>query len=357
MRLMLLFLLAACGAVMDAQQALAIKSNGWAIYSPRSAELLRAKASSEAGKQAIQYADQALNGTPHPMARVHTEGTLNGQGIRDQSILAERDWTAALNLGLAYRLTGDKKYVSAADRYLGAWFAIYKPDFNPIDETPIDQLMMAYELTTGKLSETTERQAVELWRSFAEGYIGWMEQQGTTNITNWSSHRVKLGVMAAYLLGDAKLEARGAVVFRDQLNRNMHSDGSVMDFYLRDALHYVFYDLDPLLMAALVAQRHGQDWFHTGEDGKNLADGVDWFVPYETGEKKHEEFVHSRVPIDAARAKMNYKGFAGPWDPADGVDTLALATLMDSHFDLALEKTIKQTGHAPRVWMELLPEK
>jgi hypothetical protein len=349
--------LVAAGVTTGAQQPAAAHSAGWAIFSPQDAESLRGAAESAPGKLEIRTADRLLDSVPKPMAKVHTEGALPGQGIRDESGIAKRDWVAALNLAFAFRLTGDEKYAATTDRFLGAWTAVYTTSLNPIDETGLEELMMAYELTTGHLSAKTERQAAKLWRSMAEGYIDWMEHHGSKDILNWSSHRVKLGVMAAYETGDARLEARGAAVFRDHLKLNMRDDGSVEDFYTRDALHYVAYDLEPLEMAALVAKRHGQDWFHTGDRGRTLARGVDWFVPYETGEKTHEEFVHSRSSFDAARDHAGEKGYSGPWDPANGVNTLALAVLLDARFASALEQTVKQTGHDPWLWTQLLPGK
>ena len=326
---------------------------GWAIFSPDSAAKLHSQAGTEAARRILQAAEEFVNETPHPMARIHTEGTLPHQGIRDESIAAERDWAAMLALGLAYRLSGDKKFLAAEDRYLSAWTAIYHPSLNPIDETNMDQLMLAFDLTRSDLSPKTETQAAALWQSMAVGYIEWMEHNGERDPRNWSSHRVKLAVMAAYETGDPKLEARAAQVFREQVKRNIRSDGSVEDFYERDALHYVVYDLDPLQMAALAAKGHGEGWFHEGAGGKNIAHAVDWLVPYAIGDKKHDEFVHSHVGFDAARDKAGEKGYSGEWDPAAGVQTLTLAALLDPHYTPFAQQSITHSGHGPHPWLLL----
>ena len=86
--------------------------------------------------------------------------------------------------------------------------------------------------------------------------------------------------------------------FLRHLSVNIAPDGEVVDFAKRDALHYVTYDLEPLTVAALAAKAHGQDWMHEQSvTHSSVAAGVDWLVPYARGEKTHEEFVHSHVPL------------------------------------------------------------
>ncbi|MBB5065847.1 alginate lyase family protein [Granulicella mallensis] len=325
----------------------------WAIFPPESLAGLKAQAETETGRSVVRMATTFLSETPHPMARIHTEGTLPHHGIRDESVAAEKDWDGMLALGLAYRLTGDKKYLAAEDCYLGAWTAVYRVSLNPIDETNLDKWMLAYDLTRGNLSPKTEEQTAALWKAMAAGYIDWMEKNGQKDTGNWSSHRVKLAVMAAYEAGDPALEARAAAVFREQVKRNIRPDGSVEDFYKRDALHYVVYDLDPLQMAALSAKVHGESWFHEGAGGRNIAHGVDWLVPYAVGQTKHMEFVHSTVAFDAARDKAGEKGYSGEWDPAAGVQTLTLAALLDPQYASAARQCVEHSGHNPQAWLTL----
>ena len=45
------------------------------------------------------------------------------------------------------------------------------------------------------------------------------------------------------------------------MNRNIDTEGRTYDFGQRDAMHYVVYDLEPLLMAASIAVAHGENWF------------------------------------------------------------------------------------------------
>jgi hypothetical protein len=90
----------------------------------------------------------------------------------------------------------------------------------------------------------------------------------------------------------------------------------VFDFHERDAIHYVTYDLDPLMMAALSAQAHGQDWFAwKSPAGANLPGALDWLAPYAKGEKVHIEFANSKIQFDRDRAAAGQKEYAPhPWD-------------------------------------------
>ncbi len=87
-----------------------------------------------------------------------------------------------------------------------------------------------------------------------------------------------------------------------------------MDFKERDALHYVVYDLEPLVRAALVAKSQGQDWLKlSGKDGQTLEAGLNWLLPYAKGEKTHQEFAHTTKRFDVARGNAGVGGFTGEW--------------------------------------------
>ncbi|HEY0307540.1 MAG TPA: alginate lyase family protein [Acidobacteriaceae bacterium] len=342
-------LLIAAAAFSGAQST---APSSYAIFSP--AVITQISASNPHARDAIASAEKFVDTPPHPLVRVHTKGTLPGDPIREQSKAAEKDWEGMLYLGLAYRLTGDPKYLSAADRYLAAWSNIYTVTFNPIDETHLSTMMMGYDLTRGHLSTSTEQHVTTLWRTMAEGYIQAMEGPHKDD-RNLYSHRTKLAVMAAYETGDPALEARAKAVFRKHVKRNIRKDGSVEDFYKRDALYYVTYDLDPLLMAAIAARMHGEDWFHTGDHRHTIAHAIAWLIPYALGEKTHMEFVHSTEPADAKRRKAGEGGFSGQWNPAKAVDTLALAAILDPRFATPLLQCVSHTGRAPSNWLELFP--
>ena len=327
----------------------------FALISPTLARSLSSQRNTPIAQRFIHEADAHLADTPHPLPRLHTEGTLPHRGIRDQSIAAERDFDTMAAFGFAYRLTGDRRYLDAEARFLSAWAETYKPSLNPIDETRFDPVILAFDLTRADLPASVQQQVVALFRTMATGYLDWEDQHPHKDIANWNSHRIKLATLGAYLTGDPALIARAAAVFRVQVKDNIRPDGSVEDFFKRDAIHYVLYDLEPLTTAALAAKAHGQDWFHTAATGgPSVEMAIDWLLPYATGQKTHQEFVHSRVAFDAARDKAGEPGYSGTWKPANSVNLLTLAAWEDPRFLSVLKQVCANTSRPSTAWIQLV---
>jgi len=123
------------------------------------------------------------------------------------------------------------------------------------------------------------------------------------------------------------------LIFVEQVGNNIAPDGSTVDFAERDALHYVAYDLEPLVAAALAARRHNRNWLTLkAGNGASLALALNWLVPYALGQKTHEEFVHSSVPFDAQRRAAGVPGFSGPWDPKRAAPLFHLAARLSGRY-------------------------
>ncbi len=304
----------------------------------------------------IADAEAAAARPARARADLHTEGTLPGKGIREESLYAKADQPAILALGLAWRLTGNRRYLDAADRYLLAWATTYRPSFNPIDETGFDDLILAADLVGTDLPASTRSTLATFWRGVARGYLDAMDAGPRNAETNWQSHRVKLASMAAFASGDPALVTRARDAFRRQISINVHADGSVYDFYERDALHYVTYDLDPLLMAALSAKQHGENWYvWKASSGASLSNAVAWLRPYALGTQTHVEFVHSKIQFDRDRAAAGQAEYAAyPWARDNAVATLALAAACDPREAPVAERVAAETHRTPPVWLQLL---
>ncbi|MFZ0268280.1 alginate lyase family protein [Caulobacter sp.] len=344
----------ACALAFLASPALAAD---YAVLGPDYAQGLEKGGAVEtsAAKDVVAKARAALDRPPGAIPKLHTEGTLPGKGIREISLKAKQDQPIVLNLALAWRLTGERAFLDQAGRYLEAWAEIYEPSFNPIDETGFDTLLMAYDLTEADLPAATRAKVDRLWRGMAVGYLDAMDAKPKNFETNWQSHRVKLAAMAAFQTGDAKLIARARAAFRAQITTNLRADGTVFDFHERDAIHYVTYDLDPLMMAALSAQAHGEDWFDWKSPvGANLPGALDWLAPYAKGEKVHVEFANSKIQFDRDRAAAGQKEYAPhPWDVSNGVGTYALASLMAPRYRGLRDDLVARTGRRPAAWIQL----
>lgn len=307
-------------------------------------------------EQIISRAMATLDRPPGAIPHAHTEGTLPGKGIREISIKAREDQGIVLNFALAYRLTGERKFLEATGRYLENWADIYQISFNPIDETGFDTLIMATDLTESDLPAPIRAKVDGFWRKMAVGYLDAMDAGPRNAETNWQSHRIKLATMAAYQTGDTKLVARARETFRKQIGVNLYADGSTYDFHERDALHYVTYNLDPLMMAALSAQAHGDDWFaFKSSTGSSLPRSLDWLAAYAEGEKTHSEFVNSKIQFDRDRANSGQKEYAAhDWDVSNGVGTYTLASLLDAKYLPLRDDLVKRTGKKPAPWAEIL---
>jgi hypothetical protein len=313
-----------------------------AMTPPRAITLCQPAAPGAGGPNAsasrvLAAAAAHLGARPHALAHVHTEGTLPHQGIRDESIAAERDWPLMRQAALAWRLSADARYLKQVDDDLSAWVGTYQPDFNPIDETNLDGLIDAYVLTSAGLPAST-RDATRAWlRKLGEGYIqriaAFHDPKPGTATNNWQSHRVKLVTLVAAALGDQAMLKTARGLFERQVADNIRPDGEVTDFAERDALHYVVYDLQPLVAAALAAKPFGGDWLHyASPEGASLAKALDWLRPYAMGGKTHEEFVHTHVEFDRDREQAGEKGYSGTWDPKSAATLYWLAAALDPDY-------------------------
>jgi len=330
------------------------RAEDYAIFSPQTASALSSTRSSPAGATVIAGAEAALGRTPGPLPVVHTEGTLPGHGIRDESLVARRDLPTMLDFALAWRITGERKYLEAADRFLRAWAEIYVVSLNPIDETNFDAMILAYDLTEEDLPAETRAAMDGFLRNLATGYLDDMDGAPKHFYTNWQSHRIKIAALASFQLGDARLIERTFEDYQKQVATNVLADGTVFDFYERDAIHYVLYNVDPMMMAGLAAQAHGLDWFDSkNASGTGVSSVIDWLIPYVEGAKTHQEFVHSRIAFDAQRLAAGQTEYAGPWRPERAVNTLALASLLDDRYSPPLEALLATTDRRPPSWVTL----
>lgn len=304
----------------------------------------------------IARATEALDRPPGALPRLHTEGTLPGHGIRDISIKAKQDQPIVLNLAIAWRLTGDRRFLDATSRYLEAWADVYQMSLNPIDETGFDALVLAYDLTENDLADPVRAKLDRFWRAMATGYLDAMDAGPRNAETNWQSHRIKLATLSAFQTGDAAIIDRARAAFRKQVAVNLYADGSMFDFHERDALHYVTYNLDPLMVAALAAQAHGEDWYAwTSPKGASLPRSLDWLSAYARGEKTHIEFARSKIQFDRDRAASGQKEYAPhPWDVANAVGTYSLASLLDARFLPLRDDLVRKSRKSPPLWTEIL---
>jgi Alginate lyase len=330
-------------------------AESFSVVSPQALRRLPGLAGTMEGRYAISVANKNLERSPASVSRIHVEGTLPHQGIFDASIAALAELGVMRDFALAYRLTSDRRYLDQASKFIDAWISIYQLSFNPIDESGLDALMLTNDLCRDDFAPSLRTKVDAFLRSMVEGYLESIRTLKKPDTTNWQSLRVELITMGAFALGDARLISAAQVAFEAQVAANVYPGGTLEDFHQRDALHYVTYDLDPLLMAAACAHAHNMDWFHWhSPTGSNLKAAVSWLVPYAEGTEQHEEFAHSGVPFDQERMQAGVAHFSKVWDPKESLKTFGLAAAMDPQFRTVVDHLRNRPGYYVNHWIVLL---
>lgn len=280
---------------------------------------------------------------PSPVQQVHTESMLQGEDIYNQSISAEKDLRLMLVSAIAWKNGLGNQWFDAAKLYLMAWVNTYKPEFNPINETVFDQMIQTYAIIKPNLTKEEQKDINRYFYNWAEGYITRMNNAPNQIAwsSNWQSHRIKLITLIAVATGNDHLFSESKRLFEKQIEANIKNDGEVIDFKQRDAVHYVVYDLQPLLQAALAALSRGEDWYHwTAPSGASLEKAVNWLTPYVTGEKSHDEFINSKVKLDSIRKQRGLKDFKGSFRPEEAKVVYWVASAFNPSFKLLAEKLL-----------------
>jgi hypothetical protein len=294
---------------------------------------IRRCVSADLADELRSLADADLTREPHPRAVVHTQGLLPHEQDRDASVLAQEDWRQTLLQALAWCVTGHPVYADKATAYIEAWVPSYTPSFDPIDESDLIMLLFGFDFVQTRLTPQMIGMTKQFGQQLAAGYLG-SRRVGdpSTGLNNWQSHRIKLATAGAYLSGDPALIAAAREGFSTHVTRNLGTDGQTYDFAQRDAMHYVVYDLEPLMMAASIAAAHGDDWYGMVALEGRLAAALRWLEPYAAGDKDHEEFVHSTVKFDARRAAAQVAGYSGLWRREEASNLYWMAACLDRQF-------------------------
>ena len=294
-----------------------------------------AKARFETLKRA---ADKALNDKPNPIRVIQGEGKLKTDPLAIKTRESLGDMRKMYFFAYTFASTGDTQYADKAREFILAWAQQNMPTGNPIDETTLDDLFFAFDLTQSQFSPAEKKSAQTWMRKVADTQIaiGLIHARKGDGISknNWQSHRLKIVGLIGYTLAEKKYIDYAIEGFKRQIEVNLRPDGSSIDFHERDALHYHCYDVEPLLELAIAANNNGTNLYtYKSKSGASLEKSVKFLMPFCSGEKKHPEFVKSTVAFDRKRAESgdeNYKA-GHHFDPKKGGRSLELAAAFDKN--------------------------
>ncbi|SFG56875.1 alginate lyase family protein [Pedobacter insulae] len=314
----------------------------------------------------LKTADEALTAEPNPADTILSEGILQGDPRKTKTWKSLEDMQKVYALGLAYKVTSSAKYLDKASEFLLAWAKRNQPQGNPINDTNLDRIIFTYDLLKTELKPPVVS-AVKSWLSLvAKQEIKTFDQavsnkRSGKSFNNWNSHRIKAISQVAAALEDTALLQYAMERYKAQISSNLKSDGSSFDFHERDALHYHVYDVDPLLVVAMILTRATLPtknfYTYQSKEGNSLKKSIAWLLPYFSGEKTHAEWVNSKSAFDKKRADNGEKGYiAGTlFNPSAARTSIALADYFESGMLRAYQQQAETESKYPS-WQFVLNE-
>lgn len=279
-------------------------------------------------------ANEALSTEPQPLQYIHVEGS-HPQEERQVSAEAVKDSDKMYHLALAATVTGEQQYTDAAKEYVMAWATTNQSEGNPIDDTKLDRMWIAYDLIKESMTDE-ERETVMRWADQVAQAHMTIELRDAVKVNNWQNHRLKILGMAGYVTGNRTYVEAALNGFQEQASGFLNADGSTYDFVERDALRYQTYGLAPLLDLARVSELNGQPIFdYQNAQGGSIRHSLNFILPFVRGQMEHLEFVNTTVESD-----RNRTDYGTPWPASDAVRVLETAMIFDPAYaaDLALAK-------------------
>jgi len=303
-------------------------------------------------------ADEALEQTPNPVDTVVSEGHLATDPKKIRTGKSLKDVEKIYSLAVAYAIEGKKNHLQKAGEYIAAWATVNQPQGNPINDTKFEDLFFAYDLVKNNLS-SEQKKSINNWLvKMADAEIKTaLPKTKKTSFNNWNSHRLKVIGFIAYLLNNDTYKKYIADELPAQIEKNLLSDGSGIDFHERDALHYHTYTLEPLISLATVLKRAtGKDFYrYTSPSGASVQKSIDFLIPFVSGEKTHPEFVNSTVAFDKKRADNKEPGYqiGAPFKRTAGVPVLVLASYFEPSCMAVVRETLNTSATYP-TWQAII---
>jgi hypothetical protein len=247
---------------------------------------------------------------PDGLPYVERDGERNPEieRITDRENL-ERVARAVSSLGLAYYLTGQEEYAAQAARLVRTWFLEAATRMNPhlefaqgipgitegrsagiIESRFLPTIVDGVMLLDGSPSWTAPEDAA--FKGWMRSYLEWLltSEKGRAQANRGNNQETwyRLQVVALALYTGETDAARATILdARAGIGAQFERDGrQPRELRRTRAWDYSVFNLDAYLQLARLGERLDVDlWSYTSETGRSLRQGVEYLVPFATGEE------------------------------------------------------------------------
>jgi len=280
-------------------------------------------------ERTAEQANARLPIEPTPLEVIHYEGLVNTDPRRIATVAKLSQMGDAAWLMRHWQATADERAASALRDLVTAWTDTYAITGNDVNENKFFPLLVAYDALRPTF-DSADRDRVDAWlRELAVPHLRRVEN--STHLTNRYGKSVRLIALIGRILDEPALTDHAVAGIKRFVAASLRADGTSYDLEHRDSLGYHGSSLKPPLeLAALLDMPALYTW--TGPEGGSLKKSVDYVVPYATGEKTHEEWVHTKVQLDRDRAAagLAYYQPGRLYEPRQALELMEAAAAFDA---------------------------
>ncbi|MBC7458337.1 MAG: alginate lyase family protein [Bdellovibrionaceae bacterium] len=245
-----------------------------------------------------------------------SEGIVFSDPKRIATDLAVKNLPSLVYWSVCGRLEADlnnkQKCINQFKSGVLSWVNTYESDGNPINELNLIPVFLSIDIGRDFFSPD-EQKSINAWLN----KILIMEQNHfvvskyksdfKTNHRSWS---LAIMSLCAQLLNNSIKLADIKNQWIEHAKINLNDDGSTLDFYMRDALHYHVYNMQAYLwVQRFIPEVIPSDLVH------KIENCIQFIKPFYVGEKQHIEFVHTTVQFDNIRRDAGDPSFRNIfWD-------------------------------------------
>lgn len=224
---------------------------------------------------------------PYQHGDTQKDGVVNPRQDRTDYRAAIRLGREARELGLAYALTGDRRFADGVHRLARVWCLDEATRMNPWFTNgqsrielciTLPGLFYGLDLVADAPGQNPEEAAaVRRWaRAMADDAGTW---RSPNNFDNW---RVVLLASASHTAGDEAAVASAFARWRELLDRQVDDDGFLPEETRRSkSLFYSTYALSAMVQGAEIARRRGVDLYgYVSPRGRSLRAVLDRHAPF-----------------------------------------------------------------------------